>query len=646
MKYSPWFLLTLGCTLNAQTPVTAVANTIRTAVDTRHAAESVERVYSTDRWFTFPAFEKTAAYLESRLKQVGLENIEIGGATADGVTQAGFWTMPLAWDAIRARLELTSPASEVLCDYRSVPTCLGMWSGSTPIAGIDAELVEFKSTPREQLKGKFVLTEKNAANLKYELVQAGALGAVNAFTENPDLQDDRQWVNAWGDYGWGFTKTSTPLLCYSITPRQAKRLRDLLASGQKVMLRAQADTRFYAGRYPWVTAVLPGSEPGEEVLTLGHTSEQGAHDNATGVSAMVEAVATLKRLIETGKLPRPRRSIRVLLMPELYGSLSYISANPARMKTTVAAITVDTPAAPYGLAGTEYTLYMNPHVAKSWTDALIARVTEACLPAGRPWHISEHMTGTDAYLGEPSVGVPDVWLYSGTGVTTHHNSADKPDTVDERSMRDLVSIVATYLYVNAAATEREIPWLAAITVDRAYTDIQSAASTAIAAIAAGDTAAGAFGLDRVRYFSDRSEEAVLSVLRLASAAGQGTARNKLNPELLRIRRFRDEQIARLRDAGAQPAKRAADPQASSIVVRRKRIGTLPLDDLPKNQWGGYPSGAWDKLVTVALYWCDGKRNLAEVAHLTEMEMGHPVKFDFVGYFRFLKQHGYVDFAGQ
>ena len=184
--------------------------------------------------------------------------------------------------------------------------------------------------------------------------------------------------------------------------------------------------------------MLPGSEPGEEVLTLGHTSEQGAHDNATGVSAMVEAVATLKRLIDTGKLPRPRRTIRVLLMPELYGWLSYISANPARMKSTVAAITVDTPAAPYGLAGTEYTLYMNPHVAKSWTDALIARVTEACLPAGRPWHISEHMTGTDAYLGEPSIGVPDVWLYSGTGVTTHHNSADKPDTVDERSMRDLV----------------------------------------------------------------------------------------------------------------------------------------------------------------------------------------------------------------
>jgi len=32
----------------------------------------------------------------------------------------------------------------------------------------------------------------------------------------------------------------------------------------------------------------------------------------------------------------------------------------------------------------------------------------------------------------------------------------------------------------------------------------------------------------------------------------------------------------------------------------------------------------------------------EVIHLTEMELG-PTDFDFVGYFRFLRAHGYVDF---
>ena len=47
--------------------------------------------------------------------------------------------------------------------------------------------------------------------------------------------------------------------------------------------------------------------------------------------------------------------------------------------------------------------------------------------------------------------------------------------------------------------------------------------------------------------------------------------------------------------------------------------------------------------TDALYWCDGKRNLAEVIHLTQMELG-PTEFDFVGYFRFLRAHGYVEFV--
>ena len=60
------------------------------------------------------------------------------------------------------------------------------------------------------------------------------------------------------------------------------------------------------------------------MLTLGHTSEQGAEDNATGVAATVEALATLKRLIAAGKLPRPKRTIRILSMGEMYGSMHYV----------------------------------------------------------------------------------------------------------------------------------------------------------------------------------------------------------------------------------------------------------------------------------------------------------------------------------
>jgi hypothetical protein len=79
------------------------------------------------------------------------------------------------------------------------------------------------------------------------------------------------------------------------------------------------------------------------------------------------------------------------------------------------------------------------------------------------------------------------------------------------------------------------------------------------------------------------------------------------------------------------------------VVKRKRFGTITLDDLPRDQWQGYPSGAWDLIPITALYWCDGHRNLAEVIHLTRLEQG-ATDFDFVGYFRFLRDHGYVEFV--
>ena len=73
------------------------------------------------------------------------------------------------------------------------------------------------------------------------------------------------------------------------------------------------------------------------------------------------------------------------------------------------------------------------------------------------------------------------------------------------------------------------------------------------------------------------------------------------------------------------------------------MGTLPLDDLPQEQREHFPAASFFGVPTSALYWCDGKRNLAEVIRLTELEMG-PQQFDFVGYFKFLEKHGYIEFV--
>ena len=146
---------------------------------------TMREVYASDRAFTFPAFARTATYLKTRMSELGLEQVEIINSPADGKTQVGFWTMPLAWDAKSARLEILHPGltadQRVLADYQRVPASLGMWSGSTPANGIEAEIVavdraQLRNPEGLNLQGKLALTDVNPAGFKSVLAKAGAVG--------------------------------------------------------------------------------------------------------------------------------------------------------------------------------------------------------------------------------------------------------------------------------------------------------------------------------------------------------------------------------------------------------------------------------------------------------------------------------------
>jgi hypothetical protein len=452
---------------------------------------------------------------------------------------------------------------------------------------------------------------------------------------------------------------------FSITPRQGTYLRNLITRHGKVRVKAVVDSRLYSGSYPYATGVIEGSGSDEEVLELGHTTEPGANDNATGVASMLEAVATLNRTIEAGKLQRPRRSIRILAMPELYGSMHYVASNPERIKKTMGAICVDSAAGPYEMSGTEYYFRMNPDVARSYQDALVMRVAEnyySYIGARRRaprW--SAWGPGTDTFLSDPTIGIPNVAVSGSAGVNVHHNSADTVDRVDRRSLRDLSSMLAVYLYYLASAGEAEIPWLAQITATRAYENITRSADPSFDRIATVNRAEALgrelyWGLEKVAYTAARDQEALASTLRVAAPDQRQKIRPSLDPLLKGIQKSADEQSERLRQSAdwrarqigaAVPVKELAPPadprraQAAQVVVKRKRFGTVTFDDLPVEKREGWPAGAWDVLLQTALFWCDGNRNLAEVIRNTELELG-PQNFDFVGYFKFLAARGYVD----
>lgn len=448
-----------------------------------------------------------------------------------------------------------------------------------------------------------------------------------------------------------------------ITPRQAALLRKLIAGHGKVRVRATVHAHYYSGVYPYSTGVIPGTGS-EEVLALGHTAEEGAGDNASGVASLMEAMATLQRLIASGKLPKPKRTIRVLAMPEMYGSMYYIKTHRARIRRTIAAICLDTPAEGYDLAGSIYTFYTNPGVASSYTDSFILKVAGAYLSQiGRSWHWHPFDTGTDSYLGDPTIGVPTVWAYSGNDVyTPHHSSADTPDRVDSRSLRDLTIITAAYLYYLANAGEPEAVWLAEIAQEWGERQILRSARPFIDRMSSAHSA-GELGLilgdafQKIQYTVARQQQAVLSAIRLVPKTQRQKVQTLVSPFANQVATFGEAQSQTLRlvadkraellgtSSPVQP-KVPPEPQhaaASTIVVKRLRFGTIPLDQIALDQREGYPSGAWNLVPITALYWCDGYRNLAQVIHLTEMERG-PTKFDFVGYFRFLRDHGFVQFV--
>ena len=149
------------------------------------------------------------------------------------------------------------------------------------------------------------------------------------------------------------------------------------------------------------------------------------------------------------------------------------------------------------------------------------------------------------------------------------------------------------------------------------------------------------GRERIDYSLARESRAVRAAFDLA--AGLADLAAFAERQKARVASAIADRAAQLRLGTIQPAAPPRNPEAEKIVVRRKRMGTITLDDLPQAEREGYPAASFWGVPVSALYWCDGKRNLAEVVRLTELEMG-PQQFDFIGYFKFLEKHGYVEFV--
>ena len=179
----------LTCGLRAQSRLVAVIDAVDGEVNRTPAIEYMREVYARDRWFTFSKFEEGIRYLAKVMNGAGLSKVEVVGAPADGVTQVGYWTMPLAWDVKKATLEVVEPSPpgefQVLGDFqKAVRPPLCMWSGPTPPGGVTAEVVDIGEgrevdVEKLDLTGRIALTNHEPTDIKWLLAKKGALGVIN-----------------------------------------------------------------------------------------------------------------------------------------------------------------------------------------------------------------------------------------------------------------------------------------------------------------------------------------------------------------------------------------------------------------------------------------------------------------------------------
>ncbi len=329
----------------------SIVSTLNSELSGESAKRNLEYIARLHRIRGSVEFKKAISFIESKLKEYGLEQIESFQIPTDGKTMFGSQKGRMAWDAEFAELwELEKSGSSWkpkirLADWESMPITLAEDSESGEAT---AELVDIgagttdKDYENKDIKGKLVLTSSSPdAVVSLAIEKLGAAGIVS-YTQNQRTawwKEDQNLIR-WGHFN-SFAKTKT--FCFMISLKQAADFQQRLKRGEKVMLHAIVKASQHPGSYDFVTAIIKGTDPKlkeEEIAFTCHLDHQrpGANDNASGSMTILEIARTMKKLIDEGKIARPKRTLRFIWSPEIEGTialLNYRPELPAKIKAVV-----------------------------------------------------------------------------------------------------------------------------------------------------------------------------------------------------------------------------------------------------------------------------------------------------------------------
>ncbi|MDD8025108.1 MAG: M28 family peptidase [Acidobacteriota bacterium] len=506
-QYTPWLYWTL--LPKVQMDLIVGESSGETALATIQDIASYMRDRQPEEW-AGTLWESEAMMI--RLKRYGFKNAELIKYPAGE-----------AWDPVQGSLWEIKPGLRKLAAIEDNVTQL---AANSPTTDVTAELVWVgRGTAAEveaaKVEGKIAVTEGSMMQV-YNLVcnQKGALGIVvvtpargtNDLTQMGWAQVGGMRRPGGGQGGPGgarggnppggnppggappappaaqasATPAPAPKFGFQLPVREGEILKQRLTANEKITVRVKIVADKVKYNTEVVTCSIPGSDQAAgEVIFSAHSfegiSKQGANDNTSGSAAILESARILKTLIDDGRLPQPKRTIRWLWGPEFAGTGKWVGEHKDIMSRTLCNINMDMVGEWLSKNQSFFclmrTTYGNPHyindvmeniyryVGEGTRERLQNRSTAFKVPvrivapfgADEPfWYsIETHYGASDhEVFNDWGVGVPGIMMIAWPD-RWYHTSGDTADKSDATQMKRAALIGAAGAYTVAAADDAQ-----------------------------------------------------------------------------------------------------------------------------------------------------------------------------------------------
>ena len=298
------------------------------------------------RWFTHyhrpmgggEGFEAVAKYVEQKAREYGLEDVRVIRQKSNTPS----------WSPRLGELILTEPYVRRLAFTPEVALSLADYSRPVDLTGVEVVDVGVGATDADydgkEVAGKIVLaTGSPATVMNLAVWKRGALGLIYFTTLRRDFQDQVPWSRIPAQNP---EKTKNGTFAFVLSQREGLRLRGELAAAKvPYKVRARVDSVFHE---PYSQAIVEAVIKGtaihdQDIVLTGHLQEErfSANDDASGCANVLEIARAIKRMIDDGRMPRPRRDIRFWWVDEISAPEQYFADQPAERAQFLANINQD-----------------------------------------------------------------------------------------------------------------------------------------------------------------------------------------------------------------------------------------------------------------------------------------------------------------